>query len=469
MYKDDARCNLNVEITNLDDKMWHSVVVHGWGSDGDTTYYRIMSTVFQDEDHEAKLAECAVKIFVLPATPNTRVVASSSSFSAALGGYRATAACARASDFCNNGGAGYTDTEDCDGDGVMDHYCYHVGDAMTPSYEAYISSKSNCELKEQIPCSRSVLPGRKFGCQRPLGWCMNGEEYSRDVDCDGDGHFDHVCDSPGHHGFISSLKDCTDTWENGPSGEKCTPRAPLLTDEDDTITYKLVTDSGSCVQHASSSCVKSHPDWPDTRYPRGGCSFHVEWAAPRAAQTGSVSCDDEVAANQSLFLDVLHMDVEPARFTTEGYLYGERLNIDGILADPETATRTRFKVQDKSVIDWTTDLSVERRGWLACLRLRTRKPKIYEAKCTEIGDDIWAELDLRVEEDLVVQCDMTKCKKDRIDVHSASDRYRFWRTDNVCDAGWQATKSSKFTISFSNPIRTIKGTSEETGTFVVAF
>jgi len=299
---------------------------------------------------------------------------------------------------------------------------------------------------------------------------MHGEEYRRDVDCDGDGHFDHVCDKPGHHGFISSVKDCTDSWENGPSGEKCTPRAPLLTGEDDTITYKLVTDSGSCVQHANPLCVQSHLDWPDTKYPTGGCSFHVEWAAPRAAVEGSVGCDDEVVvANQSLFLDMLHMDIESARFTTGGYLYGEMLKIDGILADPETASRTRFQVKDKSVIVWTTDLSVERTGWLACLRLRKRKPAVYEAKCTEIGDDIWAELDLRVEEDLVVQCDMTKCKKDKIDVHSASDRYRFWRTDNVCDAGWQATKSSKFSIAFSNPLHTTRGTSKEAGTFVVHF
>merc|ERR1712117_576600 len=81
---------------------------------------------------------------------------------------------------------------DCDGDGILDHWCYIVGDAETPTYEAFISSRRECQTVERS-CRRSVLPGRHFGCQRPLGWCMHGEEYRRDVDCDGDGHFDHVC------------------------------------------------------------------------------------------------------------------------------------------------------------------------------------------------------------------------------------------------------------------------------------
>merc|ERR1719411_1299907 len=137
---------------------------------------------------------------------------------------------------------------------------------MTPSYEAFLSSKHTCRLTESS-CSRSVLPGHKFGCQRPLGWCMHDEHYHRDVDCDGDGHFDHVCDKPGHSGFISSLNDCTDTWEKGPHGEKCDPKAPLLEDKDARVTYKLVSDSGSCVQHDVSTCVASHADFPNTEYP----------------------------------------------------------------------------------------------------------------------------------------------------------------------------------------------------------
>merc|ERR1712117_245699 len=234
---------------------------------------------------------------------------------------------------------GYTDTEDCDGDGVLDHYCYLVGDAMTPSYEAFISSKNDCKLQEQTPCHRSVLPGRKFGCQRPLGWCMHGEHYHRDVDCDGDGHFDHVCETPDHNGFISSSMDCIDTWEEGLKGRECEPTAPLFMDQDDTITYKLVLDSGSWAQHVSSTCVKSHADWPNTEYPTGGCNFHVEWITPPATKDSSASCDEEVVANETLFLEVLHMDIEPAHFATEGFLYGERFTVGGVTVDPGTDTQ----------------------------------------------------------------------------------------------------------------------------------
>jgi len=426
-----------------------------------------MSTVFQDEDHEAKIDECAVRVFVLPSVSN-RVATSSSLFEKGLQGYNASSACARSSDFCTQSGAGYTDTEDCDGDGVLDHYCYAVGDTLTPSYEAFISSRDLCNVVEDKSCSRSVLPGRRFGCQRPLGWCMHGEHYKRDVDCDGDGHFDHVCETPNHNGFISSSQDCIDTWEEGQTGKKCEPRAPLLTEQDGTVTYKLVVDSGSCVQHGSSTCVKSHPDWPNTNYPTTGCRLHVEWITPQANPQGAVGCDAEVASNQTLCLEMLHMDVEKAHFSQHGYSYGDRFDIGGILVDSDFLNEVRYKVQDRTAIMFNTDLSVERRGWLACLRLRTKKPKVYSAKCTEIGDDIWAGLDIEADEQLVVQCDMTKCRKEKVSPFSREDDYRFQRTANVCDAGWQATKSSKFTISFSNPLRTKKGTFE-TGSFVIGF
>merc|ERR1719418_229819 len=190
---------------------------------------------------------------------------------------------------------------------------------------------------------------------------------------------------------------------------------------------------------------------------------------PQATTQGAVGCDTEVVANQTLFLDMLHMDIEKAHFTQHGYSYGERFDIGGVLVDPDFLNEILYKVQDKTAIMFNTDLSVERKGWLACLRLRTRKPKVYSASCAEIGDDIWAELDIKEEEEVVVQCDMTKCGKDKVESYDSSDEYRFQRTTNVCDAGWQATKSSKFTITFKHPVRLTNGIVKDTGSFEVGF
>merc|ERR1711994_161671 len=182
-----------------------------------------------------------------------------SDYDETLQGIKAEARCPRGAGFCN-GDSGYTDTEDCDGDGVLDHWCYSVGDAETPTYEAFISSRSNCATVEKS-CRRSVLPGRHFGCERPLGWCMHGESYRRDVDCDGDGHFDHVCEKEGHAGYIASSQDCIDTWEHGETGAKCEPRA-ILGAKDASVPYKLVSDYGNCVEHDSSQCFASHQVGP---------------------------------------------------------------------------------------------------------------------------------------------------------------------------------------------------------------
>jgi len=343
---------------------------------------------------------------------------------------------------------------------------------MTPSYEAFLSSRENCKLREHTPCRRSVLPGRKFGCQRPLGWCMNGEHYHRDVDCDGDGHFDHVCETPSHNGFISSSMDCIDTWEEGTQGRKCEPKSPILgamgilSAQD--ASYKLVVDSGSCTQHVTPSCVQSHADWPNTEYPATGCRLHVEWSRPTATSEPE-GCINNRNSNETLYLDVLHMDIEPAHFVTEGYLYGERFKIGGVTANANTATRERYPVQDKTMIDWSTDATVQRRGWLACLRLRTKPPKVYNASCTEIGDDIWADLDIKAGQALVVQCDQKKCGKDKVRPASTTSEHSFLRTTNICDAGWQTTKSSKFTISFQTALHARDGESEDYSTFEVGF
>merc|ERR1712038_364273 len=441
----------------------HSVVVHGWGAEGSIDYYRTL-TSFQDDDHEARIAECAVKAFVIPQT--TKGFATSD-YDKHLQAIKAEARCPRGTGFCNANG-GYTDTEDCDGDGVLDHWCYIVGDAETPTYEAFISSRTDCTTVERS-CRRSVLPGRHFGCQRPLGWCMHGERYRRDVDCDGDGHFDHVCEKDGHDGYIASSEDCIDTWEDGPNGAKCEPQA-ILEAKDASIQYKFVSDYGNCVQHSSPQCFVSHEDWPNSNYPIGVCQFHVEFLQPVPTQADTTGCDTTGAAapNETLWLEVVQMDIEGAVFNENGWLYGERLLVNGINTKSSVNAQTNRKVaefvevKDKDIIKWSTDESVQEKGWLVCLRLKKKIPAVHKAACSEIGTDIWSTYftvdDTRTV--VSVECDMTKCNKAQVPSVDAADRYTFFLTTNVCDAGWQAARSNKFDVAFSGPTSTAEPTFE---------
>jgi len=426
----------------------HSVVVYGWGSEGGQNFYRIL-TYFQGEDHEARIHECAVKMFVIPETEKGLA---QSDYDEHLQAIKAEARCPRNAGFCN-GDAGYTDTEDCDGDGVLDHWCYSVGDAETPTYEAYISSRTNCATVEQS-CRRSVLPGRHFGCQRPLAWCMHGEHYHRDVDCDGDGHFDHVCEKEGHAGYIASSEDCKDTWEEGTAGRKCDPR-PILAEQDASVaSYKLVSDYGNCVESGSPQCFVSHAEFPTTDYPVGVCQFHVEWT--------------QAGAEETLYLEVVQMEIETARFNDNGWAYGERLEVNGVNTRTTVNTNTEHQiaefiaVKDKDEIKWSTDQSVQEAGWLVCLRLKKKIPKVHVATCSEIGDDIWsAYFTTDDPKDVVsVECDMTKCNKAKVKSVAAGQRYTFVRTTNVCDAGWQAARSSKFDLVFAGPSKTTEATFE---------
>merc|ERR1739844_553005 len=332
---------------------------------------------------------------------------------------KAEARCPRGAGFCNSD-AGYTDTEDCDGDGILDHWCYSVGDDETPTYEAFISSRENCATVEQS-CRRSVLPGRHFGCQRPLGWCVHGERYRRDVDCDGDGHFDHVCEKDGHGGYIASSEDCMDTWEEG---RQCDPR-PILAEQDAAAaSYKLVSDYGNCVQHGSPQCFVSHAEFSESKYPVGVCQFHVEWTQAAAAETTEkVGCDSgTVVPDEALYLEVVQMKVEDAQFNQNGWFSGERLEVNGVNTRTKTNAITGHQdatfvpVKDKDEIKWSTDQSVQEAGWLVCLRLKKKLPKVHVATCSEIGDDIWSLYFTTDDpkEVVSVECDMTKCNKAKV-------------------------------------------------------
>jgi len=296
---------------------------------------------------------------------------------------------------------------------------------------------------------------------------MSGERYRRDVDCDGDGHFDHVCEKEGHGGYIASSEDCLDTWEEG---KACDPRPVLAEQDAAAASYKLVSDYGNCVEHGSPQCFASHAEFPASKYPVGVCGFHVEWTQAGAAEEGEkVGCDTEtVVPEETLYLEVVQMEIESATFNQNGWVYGERLEVDGVNTRPKTNANTDHQmpefiaVKDKAEIKWSTDQSVQEAGWLVCLRLKKKIPKVHKASCAEIGDDIWSLYFTKDDpkEVVSVECDMTKCNKAKVNSVAPAERYSFLRTTNVCDAGWQSARSSKFDLVFGGPTASQESTFE---------
>lgn len=96
------------------------------------------------------------------------------------------------------------------------------------------------------------------------------------------------------------------------------------------------------------------------------------------------------------------------------------------------------QVKDKDIIKWSTDESVQR-------PVKKKIPAVHKAACAEIGDDIWS-MYFTLDDSrnvVTVECDMIKCNKAKV-AHVKNEKYSFLRTTNICDAGWQAAKSSKF-------------------------
>merc|ERR1719189_2327182 len=457
------------EVRSYDDKnnmaevasSMASVTVYGWGERATEKYWLFVSS-FQAK---GKIDECGVKMFVV--FPRKDLTTNKLAFyDSALKAFKADSVCKKPVGFCGEDGAGYTDTEDCDGDGVLDHWGYVVG-----GYEGFISSRVNCDQKES-KCRRSVLPGRTFGCQRPLGWCMHGENYRRDVDCDGDGHFDHICETANHHGFISSSQDCIDMWEKGVSGTKCEYDAQ--TKGAAVTTYKLVHDSGDCVATDGGLCFKSHAEWPVENYkPSKICTFHVE-AEGHMFMTAD-DCGKEPEKKSQLVLERWYEDIETAKFDPNGNYRGDKFTADGhsipliFIGKNEDVWAegiewrpkqdAELKVYDKVRLEFETDATGEKEGWLVCLREKKPHPKLYQADCTDTGDVIWSKfLDLSDRATYVsVECDMDRCNKATVRAPDEEAPSRFYRTTNICDAGWKVLQSNRFDLQFFDPETLLHG------------
>jgi len=284
---------------------------------------------------------------------------------------------------------------------------------------------------------------------------MHGETYRRNIDCDGDGHFDHVCEKPGHSGFISSREDCIDTWAEGTTGRVCDPRktVELAT----TPNYTLVLDSGSCAPLNSAQCFKSNADWPRGTYPaKETCKFHVEAKGHNLPVIGTSSRDTQ------LYLEVLYEAIEKPVFKSTGVYYGDKFSQDQVILSPVidkqdgNVLELLYPVFDQTSFQFTSDDSVQKEGWLVCLREKRNIPIVrVQISCSDIGDDIWSTFALAyegVDKDMYVpvECDMSKCRKAAVTTVSPSSSV-FLRTTNVCDAGWKVTRSNRFDVQFYSP------------------
>merc|ERR1712203_423236 len=92
-------------------------------------------------------------------------------------------------------------------------------------------------------------------------------------------------------------------------------------------------DYGNCVEHGSSQCFVSHAEFPNTDYPVGVCQFHVEWTQAAAAEAHEkVDCDSEaeLPAEETLYLEVVQMQIETPTFNDDGWIFGERLEVNGV-------------------------------------------------------------------------------------------------------------------------------------------
>lgn len=251
------------------------------------------------------------------------------------------------------------------------------------------------------------------------------------------------------------------------TGVKCEPAAVELAAQE-AAPYKLVSDYGNCAPKDGTQCFVSHEDFSKSNYPVGVCQFHVEWTQPPVTEAATASCDSAAQIpNETLWLEVVQMEIEGAVFNENGWLFGEQLKVNGINTKTSTNVPTQrnaaefVRVKDKDAIRWTTDETVQEAGWLVCLRIKKKIPAVHKAKCSEIGADIWATYFTMDDPRTVVsvECDEKRCSKAAVEAVEGKT-YSFYVTTNVCDAGWQAARSNKFDVAFTGPTSSSEATFE---------
>jgi len=478
-FTKDENCErANPEACN---QQMHSVVVHGWGgqngADGIVNFYLITSSAVEREEAEeteTRITECAVKMFVIPTDISEELIESSEA---------AQPGCAKPADFCTGESDGYTDAEDCDGDDKLDHYCWRQSDVEgEDAYEAFTSSKANCEVVE-AKCRRRVLPGAHEGCQRPLGWCMQGDvTYRRDQDCDGDGNYDHICEtSPdGHNGFISSASSepvCKDMWTEGENGQACalghsgragdlahSGRAGDLASEEncapeDLPHFKLVKGT-SCVQHVNPRCFQSGKDYPhgsdedeegseeegseeegseEEGSEDEGCELEVEWDAEKEGE-----CSGE-SGERELHLDVRALDIVETKFESDGKHLGDVFTAGAL----KLTLGKDVVVEAGETVTWKPEGFPRRGGWLICLTsvLKSEEETLKPA-CDATGDSLWRDSH-RKSDGKAVQVECSDDCGEPEEKEPVDDDDKFLRTANVCNAGYEKKRSRSFSVTFT--------------------
>jgi len=273
-----------------------------------------------------------------------------------------------------------------------------------------------------------------------MGWCMNGEMYRRDRDCDGDGHYDHECNSEDEKGawsggFISSADKCTDTWPK----QKCQPHAAAMQP------FKFVKIAGrQCVEHNTPSCYKSHEGWPSIDYSRfDSCKLQVQWTQS-PIQPSTADCHNDLP-EEKLYVEIMSLGVERADFTTSGLLrYGDRLQVGPVNVLSGNFSNL-YSADDKTEVTWQADRNVESEGWLICLRVKRRIPHLYKATCDELGVDLYTKLDISDRQSVRIQCEECIWKPTTA-LFIYVDTFALTRP--ICDAGWQVRGKSNFLFTY---------------------
>lgn len=229
-------------------------------------------------------------------------------------------------------------------------------------------------------------------------------------------------------------------------GRKCDATVNLQAS--DTPAFKIVVEEGAC-KNVGNYCVKSHEGWPNVDYePNSMCRMRIEWAnAPK--ETG---CTTPNPAEEALYVEIGALDIEEPRFAANGQqILGDLLKVGSTIVHDKDSTMLRegrVSVKDGDVISWSSDWSVQKQGFVVCLRARKPVPTTYAASCQELGDDLWNRFDVYNKDSMRIECPSTVDCTPECALTFGAYLDEFVLTTNVCDAGWHVTRSKKFTLTF---------------------